>query len=108
MSVIINVPDLDKLVNDADRKKKTEEVTMRAAFLMRKYVPRDENTLRASEPLNSRYERGEITWNTPYASKQYSVPMAHTTPGTTDHWDEAMKRNDMDDLVKYTETLYKD
>jgi hypothetical protein len=108
MSITMNLPDLDRLVSDADRKQKLEEVTMRAAFLMRQYVPRDENTLRASEPLNSRYERGEITWNTPYANTQYSVPMAHTTPGTTDHWDEAFMRNDMNDLVKYAETLYKE
>lgn len=108
MSITMNLPTLDKWANEAAQKKRLEEVSMRAAFLMRQYVPRDENTLRASEPLNSRYERGELVWNTPYAAKQYYVPMAHRTPGTTDHWDEAFQRNNMDELVKYTETLYED
>lgn len=79
---------------------------MRAAFVMRQYVPRDENTLRASEPLNSRYDEGLLIWNTPYAATQYNVPMSHTTSGTCDHWAEACVRNDMPALIKYAETLY--
>lgn len=106
MTAIVNTPDLDRLVSGANRKRMTEEVAMRAAFLMRKYVPVDQGTLRDSEPLNSRYDRGELIWNTPYASTQYEVPMAHTTAGTTDHWDEAFAKNDMDDLVRYADTLY--
>ncbi|WP_418389535.1 minor capsid protein [Adlercreutzia sp.] len=106
MTVIINTPQIDSLLSPSAQKKRQEEYAMRVAFVMRKYVPRDENTLRASEPLNSKYTAGLLIWNTPYAARQYSVPMAHTTPGTCDHWDEAVARNDMPDLIRYAESLF--
>lgn len=106
MTVIIDAPDIDRLADPAQAKRRQEEYAMRAALVMRKYVPRDENTLRASEPLNSRYGEGLLIWNTPYALTQYEVPMAHTTPGTCDHWDEACARNDMPQLLAYAASLY--
>lgn len=106
MTVIINTPQLDALLSPAAQRKRQEEYAMRVAFVMRKYVPRDENTLRASEPLNSRYADGLLIWATPYAARQYSVPMTHTTPGTCDHWDEACAKNDMPALIEYAESLY--
>ncbi len=106
MTVIINVPQVDRLLDPRAQRMRQEEYAMRVAFVMRKYVPRDENTLRASEPLNSKYSAGLLIWNTPYAAKQYSVPMSHTMPGTCDHWDEACSRNDMPDLIRYAEGLF--
>lgn len=106
MTVIIDTPQLDALLDAGARRKRQEEYAMRAAFVMRKYVPRDENTLRASEPLNSRYAEGLLIWSTPYALAQYSVPMAHTTAGTCDHWDEACAKNDMPELLEYAESLF--
>lgn len=106
MTVFINVPQIDNLLSQSAQKKRQEEYAMRVAFVMRKYVPRDENTLRASEPMNSKYSDGLLIWNTPYAARQYSVPMSHTTSGTCDHWDEAVARNDMPSLIKYAESLY--
>lgn len=106
MTVIINIQQLEQMVSPAAQRKRQEEYAMRVAFVMRQYVPRDENTLRASEPLNSKYASGLLIWNTPYAARQYSVPMNHTTPRTCDHWDEAVARNDMPKLIKYAESLY--
>lgn len=106
MSVIISIPQIDKLLDPSAQRKRQEEYAMRVAFVMRKYVPREENTLRASEPLNSKYADGLLIWSTPYALRQYSVPMNHSTPGTCDHWDEACARNDMPGLIKYAESLY--
>ncbi len=106
MTVIINTPGLDKLSSPAEQRKRQEEYAMRAAFVMRKYVPREENILRASESLNSRYADGLLVWSTPYAATQYEIPMNHTTAGTCDHWDEACARNDMPQLIKYAESLY--
>lgn len=106
MTVIISTPQLDAMIAPAARRKRQEEYAMRAALVMRKYVPRDENTLRASEPMNSRYADGLLIWATPYAARQYSIPMRHTTPGTCNHWDEACARNDMPALIKYAESLY--
>lgn len=106
MTVIINTPQIDGLLSPSAQKRRQEEYAMRVAFVMRKYVPRDENALRASEPLNSKYAAGLLIWNTPYAARQYSAPMAHTTPGTCDHWDEAVARNDMPGLVRYAESLF--
>lgn len=106
MTVIINTPQLDSLLDSSAQRKRQEEYAMRVAFVMRKYVPRDENTLRASESLNSRYGDGLLIWSTPYAARQYSIPMSHSTAGTCDHWDEACRRNDMPDLIKYAESLY--
>lgn len=106
MTVIISTTQLDAMIAPAARRKRQEEYAMRAALVMRKYVPKDENTLRASEPMNSRYADGLLIWATPYAARQYSVPMAHSTAGTCDHWDEACARNDMPALVKYAESLF--
>lgn len=106
MTVIISTPQLDALLDPAAQRKRQEEYAMRVAFVMRKYVPRDENTLRASEPLNSKYAEGLLIWSTPYAARQYSIPMRHTTSGTCDHWDEACARNDMPALIEYAESLY--
>lgn len=106
MTVIINVPQVDALLDPAAQRKRQEEYAMRVAFVMRKYVPEDKTALRDSEPMNSRYADGLLIWNTPYAAKQYSVPMNHTTAGTCDHWDEACVRNDMPALIKYAESLY--
>lgn len=106
MTVVISTPQLDKLTSASAKRKRQEEYAMRVALVMRKYVPRDENTLRASEPLNSRYADGLLVWSTPYAMRQYSTPMRHTTPGTQDHWDEPVRRNEMPGLAAYAETLY--
>ena len=106
MTVILNIKGIEKLADPAEAKKRQEEYAMRVAFVMRKYVPRDENTLRASEPLNSKCAEGLLIWSTPYAARQYSIPMRHTTSGTCDHWDEACARNDMPALIKYAESLY--
>lgn len=106
MTVIVSTPQLDALLDPSAQRKRQEEYAMRVAFVMRKYVPRDENTLRASEPLNSRYGDGLLIWSTPYAATQYGVPMRHSTAGTCDHWDEACARNDMPALIKYAESLF--
>ena len=75
MTVILNIKGIEKLADPAEAKKRQEEYAMRVAFVMRKYVTRDENTLRASEPLNSKYAEGLLIWSTPYAARQYSIPM---------------------------------
>lgn len=106
MSVIVSVPDVDAIMSERGHAIRQRQYAMRVAFYARKYVPRDENTLRASEPLNSRYAEGLLIWSTPYALKQYSVPMHHTTEGTQDHWDEAVRQNHMSDLKDYVSKLY--
>ena len=49
-----------------------------------------------------------LTWNTPYAARQYYEPMNHTDPATTDHWDEKCQREDGDDLREFARRLYMD
>ncbi len=83
-----------------------EEATRRAEFEMRAYVPIDQGVLRASAQIASRYRAGLIVWATPYALEQYGVPMAHTTPGTCDHWDEAWARDRMPQYLDYVGKLY--
>ena len=78
----------------------------RAAFLMRRYVPLRESILRSSEPVNSDYAAGILTWNTPYAARQYYEPMNHTTAGPTDHWDQEMMKDDRDDLREFARQLF--
>lgn len=106
MRVIVSVPDIDAIISERGHTIRQRQYAMRVAFYARKYVPRDENTLRASEPLNSRYADGLLIWNTPYALKQYSVPMNHTTEGTTDHWDEQVRKNHMGELKDYVSKMY--
>lgn len=105
MSVIVSTPMLDSLASGSGHRERQTEYAMRCALLVRPYVPRDESTLRASEPMNSRYGEGLLIWSTPYAAKQYYVPMNHTTEGTCDHWDEACARDRKQELEDYARRL---
>ncbi len=106
MSVTISLTGLERMLSPGEVKRRQTEYAMRAGFVMRKFVPLEENTLRASEPMNSKYDKGLLIWSTPYAAKQYNVPMNHTTAGTTDHWDEACWSAEGGNLTKYAESLY--
>lgn len=107
MTVKVNLSGLEKMVSTSQQTERLELVSMRAALGMRQYVPVDENTLRSSEPLNSQYKQGKLIWNTPYASTQYYVSMAHSTPGTYDHWDEHFMTAHGKELADYAKSLFK-
>ncbi len=106
MSVTISLDGIDRMLSKAEVRKRQTEYAMHAAETMRKYVPVDQDPLRDSEPLNSRYADGILTWNTPYARKHYYVPMKHTEKGTCDHWDEECWKKDGEGLIAYAESLY--
>lgn len=105
VSVEVSTGALDALAQASERRRRQRLYAMRAAHLMRGYVPLEEGALRASEPLNSDYDGGVLTWNTPYAARQYYESHAHTEPGTEDHWDEAMRRDHSVDMEKYATDL---
>lgn len=106
MTVRLVTDGLDSVISGHGRRQ--ELYAMRAAFLCRQYVPREEGYLRASEPLNSRYRQGVLIWNTPYASYQYYTPLAHTTAGTCDHWDEACAKENRAELLDFAKRLYEE
>lgn len=83
-----------------------EEAAMRAEFEMRAYVPMDTGVLRASGQLASQFRAGLLVWATPYAAAQYYLPHAHTTSGTTDHWDEAWARDRLPQWMDYVAAIY--
>ena len=60
--------------------------------LMRPYVPVLEGALRGSAKVSSSFETGEVTYQTPYAARQYYEAQSHTDPNTSDHWDERVDR----------------
>lgn len=103
MSITVKVvtDGLDALTQASERRRRQRLYAMRAAHLMEPYVPKQEGDLRGSEALNSDYDGGVLTWNTPYAARQYYEPMDHTEPDTEDHWDEAMWRGHAADMKKY-------
>lgn len=100
----VRLPGLDAV--SRDRGDILEEASMRAALMMRRYVPADQGALRGSEPLASNYRAGMLVWSTPYAARQYYEPMRHTEQGTTDHWDEKFWRNDGAAWLEYVRSLY--
>jgi hypothetical protein len=107
MTVTVDTPLLDSLISPSAHRARLEEISMRAEELMKPYVPVRDNTLRPSV-MASDFASGMLTWNTPYAAKQYHVPMNHSEAGTQDHWDEAMKRNDMPLLEDYVAKVYEE
>lgn len=107
MSVTIHIPTIDAIADESLHRERQEEYAMRAAFLMQPYVPLRDNTLRPSV-MASDFATGLLTWSTPYAMKQYAVPMNHSEAGTTDHWDEAMKREHMPELEEYVAKMYEE
>ena len=78
VSVDIVTKGIDLATAPAECKRRQELYARRCAFVMRKYVPVRETILRSSEPVNSDYGAGILTWNTPYAARQYYEPMRHT------------------------------
>lgn len=98
---------IDLCTASAEQKRRQNLYARRAEFVMRQYVPMRENILRPTAQLSSDFAAGILTWSTPYAARQYYEPMMHTTAGTTDHWDEAMWRNEGDDMKKFAEDLYR-
>lgn len=106
MSVTIDLRGLDLMLSRREARRRQEEYAQRCAFVMRKYVPMDTGMLRSSEPMNSDYGRGLLTWSTPYAARHYYEPMEHSTKGTCDHWDEECARRDGAALRAYAESLY--
>ena len=105
VSVEVATDGLDALLSTSERKRRQRLYAMRAAELMEPYVPLEEGDLRASEAINSDYDGGVLTWNTPYVARHYYEPMDHTAEGTTDHWDEAMWRDHAGDMERYAEAL---
>lgn len=105
VSVKVVTNGLDALTQATERRRRQRLYAMHAAHLIKPYVPLEDGALRASEPLNSDYDGGVLTWNTPYAARQYYEPMAHTEPGTEDHWDEAMWRDHSGDMEEYATDL---
>ena len=106
ISVRVDLSGAEARFSEAAHKKRQVVMAERAAFMMRKYVPVEESTLRDSEPLSSDYEAGRLIWNTPYAAKHYYVPMHHTEAGTTDHWDVEMVNREGGDLTEFAKKLY--
>lgn len=107
MSVRATLPDLDRIAGAHDAA--LEELTMRAEFEMRAYVPLREGFLRATGQLASRFEAGLLVWMTPYAESQYCLPMRHDNPKAplaTDHWDEAWRRDRWDAFMDYARRMY--
>lgn len=102
-SVHLDTSGFDHVINEHDQRQ--TEYAMRAAFLCRSYVPEEESTLRNSEPMNSRYAKGLLIWNTPYANYQYFVPMKHSRAGTCDHWDEKCWQEHGPELLDYARRL---
>lgn len=105
VSVEVVTDGLDALLSASERKRRQRLYAMRAAHLIKPYVPLEEGALRGSEALNSDYDHGVLTWNTPYAARHYHEPMNHTAEGATDHWDEAMWRDHADEMESYAKAL---
>lgn len=105
VSVKVVTNGLDALTQATERRRRQRLYAMRAAHLMEPFVPYEFGGLRGSEELNSDYDGGILTWNMPYAARQYYEPMAHTEPGTEDHWDEAMWDKHSGDMERYATDL---
>lgn len=91
----VDLSGLEKRFSEGELKAKQAAFASRVAFETRDYVPLDEGTLRASEPLSSDYEAGEIEWNTPYAERVYDLPQSSIktvkNPNAHSAWFEAAK-----------------
>lgn len=109
MSVHVDTSGLDERFGEPGRKRRQRLFAMRAALLMRKYVPLGQGVtrgaLRASEAISSRYDAGQLVWSTEYAAKQYYGQYRHTTPGTTRLWDQTMVKSDGDALRSFADAL---
>lgn len=101
--VRLDTSGFDRVLNNGERRQ--TEYAMRAAFLVRGYVPIEETALRNSEPMNSRYREGLLIWNTPYAAYQYYTPLNHSHAGTYDHWDEHCWQEHEYELLDYAKKL---
>ena len=97
---------IDKLTDQAAKKRVTSKVTQRFKGVMERHVPMRKGTLRRSADLNSRFDAGDIVYSTPYAQMQYRLHTANrTTPGTDGEWDKAAIRSDGNALTQDAEAV---
>lgn len=107
VSVDIVTKGIDILTDRSERTRRQRLYAMRAAKVIEPYVPLEEGALRGSEAVSSDYDAGILTWNTPYAARQYyDEGLEHTTPGTEHHWDQAMWRDHAGDMEDYARGLF--
>ena len=93
---------LENMTSESERRRVRGKVTHRAAFVMEKFVPMREGFLRKSQELASRYEEGDVIYNTPYAARQYNLHTPNrTTPGTDGEWDKPAFEQHGKDLAAY-------
>jgi len=77
-------------VNDKGRVQKV--IDSEVIRMSDKLVPFDTGILKNSASLHTDIGSGEVIYQTPYARKQYYIPMQHTG-GRTELWFEHMKQN---------------
>lgn len=107
VSVDIVTKGIDLMTAPGEHARRQRLYAMRAAKVIEPYVPLEEGTLRGSEAVSSDYDAGILTWNTPYAARQYyDEDLEHTTPGTEHHWDQAMWRDHAGDMEAYARGLF--
>lgn len=62
------------------------------------YIPKDTGQLIRSGQQNTEMGSGEVVYQTPYARKQYYIPMEHEN-GRCEYWFEQMKANGGKELI---------
>lgn len=107
ISVTVDLQPIEGMFEGAGHEQRLASLTEYALNETHRYVPFRDGALRASALSASQPREGLMTWSAPYARRQWAVPMHHTTPGTTDHWEQAMAAQRMGALERYAASLYR-
>lgn len=88
----MNTEKVLKRLNLEEGGKVQQVIDSEVVRLCNPYVPKENGILMRSGKDNTVIGSGEVVYQTPYARKQYYIPMKHTE-GRTHMWFEQMKRS---------------
>lgn len=109
LDVKVDLSGIERRFGEAAMAAKQEAFAARVAFETRDYVPYEEGTLQASEPMSSDYAAGTVEWNTPYAAIVHDMPESSIkktrNPRARAKWPEAAKAERMGAWEQFARSL---
>lgn len=107
LDVDVDLSEIEAMLGDEATEKAQTVWAQKVLADMNKHCPEDTGVLKASAPIASRPETGDLAWNTPYAKHVHELDSVRTdiNPDALPHWTAAAKDLYMEDWTRYAGEL---
>jgi|GEM_PF-4177589 len=107
LDVDVDLSEIEALLGDEATERAQTVWAQKVLDDMNKHCPEDTGALKASAPIASRPETGDLVWNTPYAKRVHELDSVGTSISSDalPHWTAAAKDLYMEDWAKYAGEL---